>query len=427
MRFSTLDEWLTWQEGLHSAEIELGLARIREVAAKMGLLNPKATVISVAGTNGKGSCVTALEALLVAAGDSVGAFTSPHFHRYNERIRINASQVSDEQLCQSFQRIDDARGSTSLTYFEFGTLAALDLFQHAGVDYWLLEVGLGGRLDAVNIIDADIAIVTSIALDHEEWLGSDIEQIGREKAGIFRPRRWAICADATAPESVKEQADSLDSRYIGMGQQMSVTIDDAHSGFCWRGVDSRGETLTLESLPLPELPLGSVAAALQAYVLLNKTVDDQCARLLQHVTLTGRSQRICQQGIEFILDVAHNPAAASFQANKLRRSVNKGKTYCLAAIMADKDRELIFQMLLPVIDAWHPCGLPQVGRAASEQQLANDLTAVGASSVTHATVAEGLRWLLANAQEGDRVLVMGSFFTIAEALSFFNVTARQQR
>lgn len=426
MRFLTLNEWLTWQEGLHSTEIELGLARVRTVAENLQLLSPTAKVVTVAGTNGKGSCIAVLESLLLAQGDKVGAFTSPHLLRYNERIRINGVDVSDEMLCQSFQRIDAARCDVSLTYFEFGTLAAMDIFRQLGVDYWLLEVGLGGRLDAVNILNADIAIVTSVALDHEAWLGSDIVQIGREKAGIFRTNRWAVCADELAPVSVSEQAKFLGARYIAMGESMRVTNNSDSSTWSWQGVDGDGNHLTLNSIATPNLPLNSVAAALQAYLLLDKKLDQQTAAVLSDTTLVGRSQVICRNGMQFILDVAHNPAAAEFQAKKLSRMSATGKTYCLAAIMQDKQRRSIFEQFDSVIDEWHPCGLPEVSRAARVEVLEEDLKSLNFEAMSHTTVTAGLQWLLANGTEGDRVLVMGSFFTIAEALSFFNQTTDQQ-
>ena len=201
-RFSHLADWLAWQESLHFTAIELGLDRCNKVAGRMGLLKPDSKVISISGTNGKGSSAAMLDAMLRQSGYKVGAYTSPHLTRYNERICIGGKQVTDGQLCHSFHRIDQARGDISLTYFEFGTLAALDIFQRSGLDIIILEVGLGGRLDAVNILDADIALVVTIDLDHEKWLGYTRESIGREKAGIFRGRRPAVCSDLTAPASI---------------------------------------------------------------------------------------------------------------------------------------------------------------------------------------------------------------------------------
>ncbi|MEE9551556.1 MAG: Mur ligase family protein, partial [Gammaproteobacteria bacterium] len=211
MRFQTLAEWLAWQESLHFTAIELGLDRCLSVADTLGLLQPNYTVISVAGTNGKGSSVAMLESILRHAGYKTACYTSPHLVRYNERIQIKGEEVTDKALCKAFDRIDKARGDISLTYFEFGTLAALDIFQRSGIDIAILEVGLGGRLDAVNCLDADIALVTSIDIDHENWLGSDRESIAREKAGIFRTSRPAICSDPNPPDSLLRYADSQDT------------------------------------------------------------------------------------------------------------------------------------------------------------------------------------------------------------------------
>lgn len=209
IRFQTLTEWLEWQESLHFTAIDLGLDRCLSVAEKLELLAPRHTVISVAGTNGKGSSAKMLESILRASGYKTGCYTSPHLIRYNERVQINGEEVSDDKLCESFNRIDRARGNISLTYFEFGTLAALDIFQHAEVDVAILEVGLGGRLDAVNCVDADAALVTSIDIDHVDWLGSDRESIGREKAGIYRASAPAICSDSNPPKSLLKYAENL--------------------------------------------------------------------------------------------------------------------------------------------------------------------------------------------------------------------------
>ena len=209
MRFTRLEDWLAWQEGLHFTSIELGLERCMTVAGRLGLLHPDYAVISVAGTNGKGSSVNMLRAILTHAGYATGSYTSPHLVRYNERICLNGVDVSDEMLCAAFERIDRVRGDISLTYFEFGTLAALDIFQRAGIDIAVLEVGLGGRLDAVNCLDADAALITTIELDHENWLGRDRETIAREKAGIMRSGSTAVCSDPEPPQSLLEHAASL--------------------------------------------------------------------------------------------------------------------------------------------------------------------------------------------------------------------------
>ncbi|GAB3098619.1 bifunctional tetrahydrofolate synthase/dihydrofolate synthase [Aestuariicella hydrocarbonica] len=423
MRYTELNDWLTWQEKLHSSEIDMGLERVRTVAERMQLLTPDAQVVSVAGTNGKGSCVATLEALCVAQGVSVGAFTSPHLQRYNERIRVGGQTVTDQQICESFERIDQARGDISLTYFEFGTLAAIDIFHQQQVDVMLLEVGLGGRLDAVNIVDADVSIVTSIALDHEEWLGSDINVIGFEKAGIYRPHRWAICADEQAPSSVADYAHDIGAYWVAMGMSLNMTLDPVHKRWSWQGVTEEGGLLQRENLPLPKLPLPSVAAALQGFVLLGKPLPEHLSSLLENLTLSGRAQRVQHGGTHFLLDVAHNPAAAEMLAERLVGETCDGETHCIVAMMADKDRAGVFLALKPLISEWHVAGLPDNSRAASAAQLAQDLEQLGCPSTVHVNVPEAIAYLKGRVAQNDRVVIMGSFFTVAEALSVFGCDA----
>jgi len=246
MRFNTLQEWLAWQEGLHFTSIELGLDRCMLVAKRMGLLHPSHAVISVAGTNGKGSSVSMLRGILNNAGYNTGSYTSPHLIRYNERICINGEEVSDELLCASFERIDRARGDVSLTYFEFGTLAAFDIFQRAGVDIAVLEVGLGGRLDAVNCLDADAALITTIDLDHQNWLGPDRESIGREKAGIMRSTAPAVCSDPNPPATILEHAAQLGTSLYMPGRDYEHHV----TGNSW--VWQSGK-IHLGNLPQPSL------------------------------------------------------------------------------------------------------------------------------------------------------------------------------
>ncbi len=417
MRFDTLSEWLSWQEQLHSAQIELGLGRVRAVAERMQLLTPRASVISVAGTNGKGSCVATLEALHLSAGVSVGAFTSPHFLRYNERIRLNGYEVDDQALCASFDRIDRARKEISLTYFEFGTLAALDLMQQADVDVMLLEVGLGGRLDAVNIIDADVAIVTSIALDHQDWLGSNLEVIGFEKAGVFRPHKWAICADQQAPRSVTDYAHDIGAYWISMGG--SMTVESSPDSWCWSGINATGESVSFAELPIPNLPMPSVAAALQAFALLGGAWPEDLPAVLSELSLTGRSQTFLWQGAQLLLDVAHNPAAAEMLAERIRAICPKGRVHSVVAVMADKDRQGIFQPLVSQVHQWYVSGIPYVSRASSASLLADNLKTLGvdAASISQfAKVEDAVSTAVANSQAGDTVLVMGSFYTVAAVL-----------
>ena len=231
MYLSTLDEWLSWIAKVHSTEIELGLDRIKVVGARLNVLEPNCTVIIVGGTNGKGSTVAGIEAIYRAAGYLVGAFTSPILLKHNEQVRINGKDASDAKFCDAFAKVEAARGDIVLTPFEFQTLAALIIFHDYSLHVLILEVGLGGRLDAVNIIDADISIVTSIAIDHIEWLGSTREMIGREKAGIFRPKKPAVCGDNNPPQSLVEYAQSIGAEFICQGKDFHYTVQEGTYGF----------------------------------------------------------------------------------------------------------------------------------------------------------------------------------------------------
>jgi len=416
--FSSLAEWLAWLEQQHpESDIDLGLTRVGEAASRLGLLNPSAKVITIAGTNGKGSCAAALETLLLNAGCSVGVFTSPHFTHYCERIRINGEQASETEVCQAFHSIAGASAAEPalrLTYFEFGALAALDVFARQSLDVIVLEVGLGGRLDAVNIIDADLAIVTSIAVDHEAWLGSDRETIGREKAGIMRCGKPVVCADYDAPRSIEAYANECGAELYAAGRQWGFVADNQQ--WQWRN----GEKL-VSPLPLPELPLPSIAAALQALSLLDiEFSSDTLQTLLPTIKLAGRYQKRQCLGRQVILDVAHNPAAAQLLANKLRSDKHSGQTLVVLGMMADKDRINCFRPLLAEVDHWFPCSLPAIPRAADAQELAQDLAELGHAvpkSQVCDTVASGLKRALAAATQDDIIVVLGSFFTVAEALS----------
>lgn len=290
---TSLSEWLTWMEQCHPAEIELGLERVSRVAESLQLDLSASTVVTIAGTNGKGSTLTFLNRIYREAGYRVGAYTSPHFIDYNERVQINGVNASDQQLCDAFQKIDQARGDIPLTYFEFGTLAALVIFSAEKPDLVLLEVGLGGRLDAVNIIDPDIAVVTTVAIDHVDWLGDDRNKIGYEKAGIFRAGRPAVCGDLDPPPSVAEYAAQIGAQLYQSGTHFSITADE--NGWNWF---AQGEPEpVISQLPLPALPLQNAATALQAVQLIPLPVTPQQIRDgIARAQMTGRMQRLEKTG-----------------------------------------------------------------------------------------------------------------------------------
>lgn len=424
-RFSTLAQWLAWQESLHLSSIDLGLDRVGRVAHSMGLIeslpsadlkfsqprNPQ--VITIAGTNGKGSCVATLEHLLLKLGYTVGAYTSPHFLHYCERIRVNGKPAAESAVCDAFAAIDTARGDTSLTYFEFGTLAGLEVFRQAQVDFVLLEVGLGGRLDAVNVVDAHVAVVTSIALDHEDWLGNDLAIIAREKSGIARMNRPLISTVENVPEAVEQAAVCIGANLQQIKRDFQVQ--------CANGVDvwslhSKG--CTYLDMPLPSLPLPSVVAALLALQCVNVSLESSVlAAELPKLALPGRFQPLPYKGRQLLLDVAHNPAAAEFLAKRLAQSTFTGRTFALIGIMADKDITAVLSPLLPQVEGWVAVDLEGNARAASSELIKQKLLECGASVVNRSSVEAGLGYMLEVSSAGDRLLVLGSFFTVAAALS----------
>ncbi|MBE2295628.1 MAG: bifunctional tetrahydrofolate synthase/dihydrofolate synthase [Phycisphaerales bacterium] len=414
-RFTTLDDWLRWQETLHPQTIELGLERVRTVWRQLQPEPSPYITITVGGTNGKGSCVALLEAMLQAAGYRVGAYTSPHLLRYNERIRIEGVEASDAALCRAFARIDAARRDVSLTYFEFGTLAALELFREANVEVALLEVGLGGRLDAVNIIDADAALVVSIDLDHTEWLGPDRNSIGYEKAGIYRADRPAICADPDPPPRLIEQARMLNANLLQVGRDYDFTS----TGPSWRWWSG---DLHFDELPLPRLvgthQIGNAAAALMALASLGDRLSVPLSAIrtgLLQAKLLGRFQSI-PGPVEWILDVAHNPLGAAILATNLQERPCSGRTWAICGLLADKDAHGIIHPLLNVIDDWYPVTLTGP-RGRSGEDLAQLLRAAGARVQVAADPAAAGQIAQAAANPGDRIVVLGSFHTVAPVLT----------
>lgn len=420
MRFQTLDEWLSWQEGLNPKEIDLGLERVSRVLHRAGHASHFACpLITVAGTNGKGSVVAYLEAIALAGGYKTCSYTSPHLLRYNERIRINGSDIDDESLCAAFERVDQARAEEQLTYFEFGTLAAIDLFMAAKPDLVIMEIGLGGRLDAVNIMQPGVAVITTIAIDHTDWLGTDRETIGLEKAGILRAGCPAVCGDFNPPRSVLDHAAKL-------GVDLKLIGNDF-------GVEPRPETWVLrtngnsvDGLPLPALAgqfqLANAATAIMALMSLHgfRTGVDAIKQGLENVRLPGRFQTIRQQPV-VIVDVAHNRQAAESLVSQLRAHDCAGRTCAVVAMLADKPVTDVVEVMSGEIDSWYTAGLESVPRglsatqmAAAVEQLGSDVKLCAAS-----TVAGACEQALAAAARADRIIIFGSFYTVAEAMRFF--------
>ncbi len=409
----SLSEWLVYLESLHGKTIDMGLERVAVVAARLFTAMPMA-IVTVGGTNGKGSTCAYLEAMLVEAGYRVGLYTSPHLLRYNERIRINRTMVGDAALIAAFAEIEAARGETSLTYFEFGTLAAMRLFEQAAVDVAILEVGLGGRLDAVNVFDTDCAVVTGIDIDHTDYLGTTREQIGREKAGIFRSGRPAICADASPPQSLRSHAQAVGADWRAVGDAYRYEVRST----AW---DFIGEQ-RYANLPLPAMQgnyqLNNAAAAIAALELLQQRlpVPEQALRLgLQSAIIPGRFQVLPGLPLR-IIDVAHNPHGAASLAENLARMPVTGKTYAVFAMLADKDIASVVAAMSKEIDIWLAAGLNE-SRGASAAQMHAILEASGANRIQLLdSVEQAWNSACEQASENDRICVFGSFYTVAAVL-----------
>ncbi len=407
--------WLARMERLHPSTIELGLERARRVADGLNL-RPAFPLVVVGGTNGKGSTCAYLEAILTAAGYRTGLYTSPHLLRYNERVRIAGHEAADADLVAAFEAVEAARGTVPLTYFEFGTLAAMVQFMQSDVEVALLEVGLGGRLDAVNLWDADVAIVTSVDLDHQEYLGDTREAIGFEKAGIFRTGRPAVCADPQPPASLLEHVQSIGAVLIRSGQDFSAERTDA-------GWTYHGRTGSLSRLPLPRMAgayqLRNAAAALAALEALRpglRVEADAVRAGLAAARVPGRFQTI-QSRPEIIVDVAHNPEAARALAAVLAERPASGRTLAVVGMLADKDAAGVFGALKNAIDAWWIC-TPDSPRACKADALAAVLRATvpGAAATVETTPVAALAAARSAAHEGDRIVAFGSFITVAAVL-----------
>jgi dihydrofolate synthase/folylpolyglutamate synthase len=435
----TLDDWLTLQESVHPKTIDMGLARVAAVARALGVDKPACPVITVGGTNGKGSTVVHLDAFLRAAGASTGMFTSPHFIRYNERIRVDGVEVGDDELVAAFERIESARGTTTLTFFEYNALAALMIFAERRVDVAILEVGLGGRLDAVNLVDADVAIVCSIGLDHRDWLGDTVELIGAEKAGIFRSGRPAVLGTDDMPPSVYSVIDALKAQPVVAGKDFTWSVEEGPAdGARW---SYQGLHLSLRDLP-PSALTGSIqyrnaATALAAFEALQLSTttgvmaegrrplvagsrplelnERTVGEALRSVRLAGRFQVVAGP-VEWILDIAHNePAAAIFARHVRERPMPpaprpqgpaRGRTFAVVGILGDKDAKAIASALEPLVDHWILCGLPGP-RGVSAEMLAQRLSLATGQVTLAPSVEAGCEVARATTEPGDRVIVFG--------------------
>lgn len=396
--------------------IDLGLERVTHVARALRIDDPPYKIITVAGTNGKGSTVANLDSMLRVSGVRCGAFTSPHLIRYNERITVDGEQSTDDELVAAFERIEAARGSTTLTFFEYNALAALMVFADRKVDVAVLEVGLGGRLDATNAVDADVAVVTSIGIDHRDWLGDTLESIGAEKAGIFRPGQPAVLGTEDMPASVYRAIATLGAQPIVADRDFSWSVDVN----TWSYHSSRH---ALMRLPFPALTgdiqfrnSATALAAIEALGLANVPNDADVAKALRSMSLAALFQ-IVPGTVEWIFDVAHNEPAAQVLAHNLRSRTYAGRTIAVVGILVDKDIEAIGRALEPLVDTWILCSLPGP-RGTTADVLAQRLGSSAKNPVQVESVEAGCELAYESAQPGDRVVVFGSFVTVGPALQW---------
>jgi dihydrofolate synthase/folylpolyglutamate synthase len=406
---SPLSAWLTWLETLSPREIDLGLERVQEVLGRLALEFPE-HVLLIAGTNGKGSSVAMADALLRGAGYRVGAYTSPHVIDYNERISIGGRQAGDADIIAAFEAIEAVRNDVPLTYFEYGTLAAFVVFAGAALDVWILEVGMGGRLDATNVVDPTGVLITNVALDHCDWLGNDIETIAAEKAGVMRRDVPVVYGGEHPPQAIQSHAAEIGARLL-----------------------LRGRDYSLAAVPQPGLPgefqkanAAAVLALLEAAGLADATAAALVAAVLPTVGLAGRGQRFASEGVEWLLDVAHNPAAANVLAATLAAEEWRGQTIAVIGVLDDKDVEGIVGPLDAQIDLWiavaadSPRALP-AGELA--RRIAN---ACGRPCLVANSIGEALHEARSEAAGDDRILVTGSFYLVGPVLEALGLYSRPQ-
>lgn len=406
-----LNAWLQWIEQLHHKQIDLTLERVQSVATRLAVKNFSCPVIMVGGTNGKGSCIATLEKIYLYGGYQVGAYTSPHLLEFNERIRIQGQPVTDAQLITAFQQVEAAREEISLSFFEFTTLAGLLIFKQTPLDVILLEVGLGGRFDAVNIVDAAVSIITSIDLDHTDWLGNTREKIAAEKMPIYRAQAIAICGDSQPPSNVGDYAKKLNAHYYCQGKDFYFKQSSQH----WDWFTTH---IQLKNLPLPQLLLENVSTALMAYCCLAEklpVIQTDLYRAVADVQVAGRFQQISLQP-PVILDVAHNPAAAKVLAERLQRLYPAKKVYAVFSALADKDVLEIIAPLKKHIDSWYIAPLA-VPRGRSLDNLTEAFLVAGVDQVKNfENIKEAYQQAILHSTEENCIIVFGSFYTVAAVL-----------
>ena len=404
----SLVDWLSYLEQIHPVNIDMGLERVGAVARRMGLTRLPFKVITVAGTNGKGSSCAMAASILMAAGYKVGVYSSPHLLRFTERVRIDGAELSDSEHCAAFAEVEAARGEIALTFFEFATLAGLWLFCRAAPDVLLLEVGLGGRLDATNVVESDVAMITSIALDHCDWLGDTREAVAVEKAGVYRAGKPAISGEPNPPATIASEAARIGASLRQVGRDFQG--DEHHTGWDYHGLNH------WLGLPKPALPLMNAVTVLAALESLGLPLAESAIREgLASARLAGRMQRL-QTAPLVIVDVAHNPHSAAYLASQLRQIPGKGKRRAVVGMLKDKDMAGSLAELDGLIDQWFLASLTGP-RAATAEQLAVALGDGQGPAATFDGVSAAYLAALSASSPDDMVIVFGSFYTVADVLA----------
>ena len=408
-----MNGWLDYINTFHCREIDLGLSRVTSLAKKLGLSTFSCPVITVAGTNGKGSVIKSLESIYLAAGYQVAAYTSPHLLCFNERLRLNGEPMLDRNFIESFAFIEKNRDQQPLSFFEFTTLACFYICKKLVLDVLLLEVGLGGRLDAVNVIDSDVAVITTIDIDHTDWLGNDRESIGREKAGIFWTHRPVICGDPNPPKSLLGAAQLLKAPVFQFMKDFSVIKNEK----TW---EWQGPKVNYDALPLPQLKTQNVATSLMVVTQLQDRLPVKKLAIItgiQTAILPGRFERV-EKPVSIIFDVAHNPQATHYLAEQLRCSCHLGQTFAVVGMLKDKDISGAFLPMFSCVDRWYVGGLSET-RGASGEKLAGILRTEGIEDCYNFTsIDKAFEQAIVQCKKQDRIVVFGSFYTVAIAKRF---------
>lgn len=411
MQNKILSEWLYYIEKNSIHINHPNLDHLKIIAKRLNIFPVCNPVITVTGTNGKGSCVTLLTQILQNSGYKIGKYTSPHLLDYLERIICNNQTITDTELCDAFARIEKNRMDITLNYFEWTTLAAFIIFKQHQLDAWILEVGVGGRLDPVNIIDSDLSIITTVAIDHVHWLGNSREQIGYEKAGIMRTQKPVICGDFDTPDSIKNYAQKINAQLFCQSEHFGFTANK--QSWSWWSKNN-----ALNNLPKPQIEYQNAATVIAALEHLTSyfTVNEQVIHMaLQNTFLLGRYQKIPGQ-ITHILDVAHNPAAAQLLANKLMKEECHGRMVAVLAMLNDKDHVGTISPLIPIIKEWYLADL-NVTRGSHASQLVETVQQLGGNiTMAFDSVIDAYNAALCSAHPNDYVIIFGSFYAVAEVL-----------